>query len=77
MNLGYDSDRGVYYNTFLDARDLDFYWTFWCGDGGEEIDVCARSESMAREVCKAAIERDYEAMEITHVERRSRGVMYF
>jgi hypothetical protein len=75
--LGHDDDRGVYFHTGRAADlHLDFYWTLWCGDGGEEIDVAAPTEGMAEWVGAAAIRRDYEPMKITRIERRFRGVLY-
>lgn len=77
MTLAYDDERGVYFDADHDARSSDTYWTLFCGGCGEELDVAARSERHARAIGDAAIARDYEPMNIDHVERRYRGLTYF
>jgi hypothetical protein len=86
MNLQRHPATGVYYDAGASPRLEGDFWTMFVRfDYGthpdnfstEEIDVEAHTEHAAREVCKAALERDYEpGGYIQLVEHRVAGVMY-
>jgi hypothetical protein len=77
VTLAYDDARGVYFDAARDARESSRYFTLFCGDGGEELDVAAHDVRHARAIGDAAIARDYVPMTIARVEPRYRGLTYF
>jgi len=76
MTLDFDQQRHIYFDADTDTRELNYYWTLFCGGCGEEIDVAAQSERHARTIGRAAIARDYDPIDIDRIERRYRGLMY-
>jgi hypothetical protein len=77
VTVAYEPVRGIYHAADRpDDLDLNYYWTAFCGGCGEEIDAAARTEREARAVILAAIERDYQPINIDRIERRHRGLIY-